>query len=275
MVLNAKTLLEVDPLTTGLQEIVERQECNEDDLLALRHVLYRSSPIGQEKVALLFDAHQKMPVSDSLWGEFFIEATAEVFLTRRHDQIVIDDQALNQLLDAIGGSPTIDDPGHRRLALQLLLRSTKPPEWLRALFFHTVREHLVKENRRLLINLPREPGTVDVVDMHLIRKLVLGAGGQYPTKVNLVAVNFLLALDEAPLTFTDPGAWETLLLKIVSSHVLTEHPCQDTGHGGIDQAAASRLIQHIRQRHQGHHEAQLIAHLTGLIETDPGKSQLS
>jgi len=275
MTLDAKTLMEIDPLTAGLKAIAERQACHEDALQALRQALYRSCPIGQEKVALLFDTHQKMPPSDRLWGEFFVEATAEVFLTRHHDQIVIDDRALNQLLDAIGGSPTIDDPGHRRLALQLLLRSTKPPEWLQALFFRTVREHLLQENRRLLIDLPRKPGTVDIVDLHLIRKLVLGAGGQYPTKVNLVAVNFLLALDEAPLAFADPDAWKTLLLKIVSSHVLAEDPGQDTDHGRIDQAAASRLIRHVRQHHRGHDQALVIAHLTSLIENDSGKSQIS
>lgn len=268
MVLDVKTTLEIDPLTAGLQALAEKRTCTEEDFQHLRQALHRSSPIDQEQVRRLFDVHRIMPTRHSLWIEFFIEAVADFFLTRQGDKIFLSGEAEDLFIDAIGRSDQIADVGHRRLALRLLLRTTEPSERLQILVFNTVHQHLMKDDRRLLVDLPRKPRMVDIVDLHLIRKLVLGAGGQYPARINRVTVDFLLALDHPSLTFADPEAWQAFLLKAVSRHLIADqnkHDQSDSCHG-IDEDAADSLIQHIHRNHKGNHKTSLIAHLTCEVE---------
>lgn len=262
MTLEAETTRDIDPLTAGLQAVAGLQEITEDDLQELRQKFYRAGQFGHEQILQIFEVHRKMPTKDGLWIEFFIEAVAEFFLTRRADQIFLTEVAEEQLFSAIGGPAPIIDPGHRRLVLRLFLRITKVSKCLQNLVFDLVYRHLLEDKHRLLVDLRRQAGMVDILDLQLIRKLVFGVGRQDPATINRIAVGFLLRLDQSPLTFSDLETWKNLLLKAVSYHITTDHAGQDQSLVRIDEDAARRLIEHIHAHHKGRHKAALIAHLT-------------
>lgn len=269
MALEAETTTDIDPLTAGLQAVADLQEANEDDLHKLRLALYRSGPLSHDQVERFFDAHNKMPATDGLWVEFFIEALADFFLTRRGDQIYLTDNAEDRLFGAIGEGAPIIDLGHRRLMLRLLLRATKVSERYRRLVFDTVHHHLMHDQRRLLIDLPRQAGAIDVVDLQLIRKLIRGAGGQYPCAIGRAAADFLLILDQAPLAFSDQDGWRKLFLKAMSHHLVSNPPHQNHTPGQIDENAAKWLAEQIKAGRSGFNTNALISHLADIAKCLP------
>ncbi len=261
MALQALTSVDLAPLTAALDAIVRRQATSEDDLYRLRQTLFRRDSLSQKQAICLFETHRKMPVSDGLWIEFSIEALAEFFLTRRGNDIFLRAIKEDFLFDVIGEVIPMTDLGHRRLALRLLLRATHVSPRHQRLVFDTVLHHLMHEDRRLLIDLERQAGSVDVLDLHLIRKLVYGAGGQYQGKIDRMTADFLLSLDQARLDFVDPLAWQHLFLKAMSLHLVMNRTHRNGIKGQIDDEAAGWLIEQIEAGRSGRHTTSLIRHL--------------
>ena len=219
----------IEPLATGQKTSSEQHELDLDDLKRLRRALQRSGPLDQAEVRALFAMHRTRSAADGFWIEFFIDALSEFFLSREGDRIFLEPAAEQMLIDAIGDDRPVIDPGHRRLSLRLHLRMTDPSERYQRLVLDMMRHHLLHDRTRLLVDLPRSPGTVDPVDLQLIRKLVLGAGAQDPGPISRVAAGFLLDIDEAPLTITDEATWKTFLLQVLSRHLSLE-PTEERAH---------------------------------------------
>jgi hypothetical protein len=269
MALQAGTVLDVDPLTAALRALVERQEVTEDDIDGLRRTLYRLAPLEPEQAAQVLDAHRHMPDAATLWIEFFVEALADYFLTRQGNEIVLAAREEDLLLDAAGERAPIVDAGHRRLLLRLLLRATRVSERYQRLVFDMVRHHLAHDRRRLLIDLPREPGTVDLVDLQLIRKLIFGAGGHDAEKVARAPVALLLEIDRTIAAITDPDAFGHLLERVLPLHLALGPGDGPAVEAGVDQDAADWLKAQVEAGRTGPRSTSLIASLTERPMTSP------
>lgn len=220
MTLQVETTTDIDPLTAALQAAADEENVTEDSLHELRHLLYRSCPIDHDQVKKILEVHRSTSAKDGPWIEFFLEALTDFFLTRQEDRIYLTDIAETRLLDAIGDEDPIINSGHRHLALRLLLRATEVSERFRRLVLNMVQHHLMHDSQRLLIDLSRQPGTIDIVDLQLIRKLVFGAGGQYDRPIDQSTANFLIELDQPCFTVIDQDAWRRLFRKAMSLHLV-------------------------------------------------------
>ena len=261
--------IDADALGVGLRKLVEQQDVGEDDAFQLRQTLYRQAPLGHQQVAQIFEAHRNLPQKAAHWIEFFVESLSDAFLTRQDDRILLSDTAEEQLLKALGETTPIMDPGCRRLVLRLMFRATKVSKRFEDLVLQMVYHHLTNDDRRLLVDLPRQPGHIDIVDLQLIRKLVYGAGGQYPMEVSRGGAEFLLRLDRDSFRFVDAEAWRQLLMKAISLHLVGVTPIDERSHIQIDEAAARWFVEQIDGGRTGRNTASLISLLRNQFENLP------
>lgn len=269
MTLDAETTKNIDSFAARLDAIAELQALSEDHLQGLRQSLYSSEQLNRDQIERLFGMHKTRPATDTLWIEFFIEALAERFLTKQGDRLYLTAEAEQDLIDMIGDQTPIVDLGLRRLVLRLLFRSTETSERFQRLAFDMVHHHLMQDRCRLLIDLPRQAGTVDIVDLQLIRKLIYGAGGQYPRPVSRVAVDFLLDLDQTSPAFIDQAAWQHLFLKAMSHHLINDQDQRDHADIEIDEGAALWLAERIEAGRTGPNTNSLVQLLAQEISYVP------
>jgi len=220
MALQVETTTNIKNLADALRATANLQNVTENVHQKLQHLLYRSMPLSQSLVDEILETHRRMPAKDRLWTDFFLEALSDFFLTRKGDQVYLTDTAEERLFEAAGDENPITDPGFRHLLLRLLLRATKVSNRFQRQVLDMVQHHLMHDEQRLLIDLPRQPGTIDIVDLQLIRKLVYGAGGQYDRPIDQSTVNFLIELDQPSFTVIDQEAWRRFFRKAMSLHLV-------------------------------------------------------
>ena len=261
MAFQVETTADIDPLTDALLTAIETQTVTEDGLHELRHLLCRSSPLSSAQIDLIVDAHRRMPADDGLWIEFFLEALTDVFLTRRGDRIYLAARAEDRLFEIIGDGDPITDIGFRHLVLRLLFRATDVSERFRNAVLTLVHHHLMHDDQRLLIDLPRQAGTIDIVDLQLVRKLAFGAGGQYDRPIERSVADFLLLLDQGAFTVIEKEAWHRLFIKAMTRHLLGPPILEEQAVDEIDEDASQWLVEQINAGRSGRTMAALIQHL--------------
>ena len=261
MTFEVETTTDNDPLAAALDAVIELKTTAEDDLHALRRQLYRSLPLRDEQAERIFAAHQEMPAKDERWLEFFLEALTDYFLAQRGDRVDLTGPAEDQLLKLVGGRSPITDLGHRQLILRIFFRSTEVSERYRGLVLDMAHHHLMHDDRRLLADLPRQAGTIDIVDLQLIRRLVFGAGGQYACSVDRATANFLLDLDQPSFTMIDQEAWRHLYVKGMSIHLVGSTSLEDHVRSERDNRASAWLAEQCNAGRSGRHASALIQHL--------------
>ncbi len=269
MGLQTETTAGFDPLIAGLETVIHQQETTEDDVFRLRQALYQPSPLSHEHAEHLLATHRKMPAKDERWIQFFVDSLADVFLAREQDHFVLRDAMEDRLLTSIGASAPIMDLGHRRLALRLFLRATKVSKHYQQLVFDTVHHHLLHDDRRLLIDLQRQAGSIDIIDLQLVRKLIYGAGGQYPVKIGQTAADFLLKLDLPSFSIASPDMWQDLISKAMCLYLTMDCLRPGESRRQIDDDSVSWFAEQLTAGRSGSSTATVIAHLAREVDDLP------
>ncbi|MGI9433297.1 MAG: hypothetical protein ACR2Q4_00435 [Geminicoccaceae bacterium] len=256
-----------DPLelATVLSDIAPHPILADHDADRLQRAFHRQGSLDSQLACKIFDLHPTRSPDDRHWIDFFTEALASYFLHRRGDTIFIPDSEEDLLIRSIATAGPIIDPGHRRLALRLYLRATELSERYQRVVLDTVRLSLLHDEHRFLLKASRSPGVIDIVDLHLIRKLVYGAGGQYPCRISRVAAEFLLALDHqhSPLAHTEE--WASFSCEAIMSHLF------DGGSSTprIDEKQADWMIANLDCRRPGTAAIHLLDHIQAEVPDIP------
>ena len=235
MALTSQIGTELDPVETCLQAIVDRQTATEEDVSRLRQAFYRRNGVDRDLAARVFQAHRSMPSPDPACS-----AAAE-----------------RMLLDWIGDGASSANFGERRLILRLMFRAATVSERFQRFVLAMLRDNLVDEEHRLLSGEPRRPGEIDAIDLQLIRKVIYGAGGQYPIAVGRAAADFLFDLGSSATGFTDPAAWRALFVKAIAMHLLLAGRTP----GCVDDDQAAWLIDRLQEPCAPDDRAALLGHL--------------
>lgn len=206
-----------DDFGTVLGNLIAKPVHLERDIERLRHALYRQGGVDRRRAAAIFHANRIMPVSHDGWSEFYLEALSDFFLKYQSDNYVLLAESETVFLSWLGDGVSIEDANERRLTLRILMRASNIPDRIERRVLDAVKENLLHESERWLDVGSRSAGVIDALDMHLIRRLVLGAGGQYPRKSSRAAVTFLLGLDQHVEQFVEPNEWRQLLIGCIAS----------------------------------------------------------
>ncbi len=269
MGLQTETAAGFDPLMAGLDAVIHRQHATEDDVCRLRQALYQPGPLSHKHAEHLLTTHKKIPAKNERWIQFFVDSLADFFLTRERDRLALHEAMEDRLLASIGASAPILDPGHQRLALRLFLRAADVSQRYRQLVLDTVHHHLQHDDHRLLSDLQRQAGSIDVIDLQLIRKLIYGAGGQYPVKIGQITADFLLKLDSPPFSFSSLDMWQSFFSKAMGHYFAADPLRPDETSDRIDNDSVRWFAEQLAAGHSGPGTATVVAHLVREVECLP------
>ena len=179
-----------------LDELTSKPALSERDIERLRHALYQQGGLDRRLAARVFHANRIMQTDHDGWSEFYLEALTGFFLEYQSGCFLLPVEAEATLLTWLGDGSSIDHPNERRLALRILLKASGTATLLERRVLDAVNDNLIHRSERWLGVGERSAGSVDAMDMQLIRRLTYGAGGQYPRSSNRAVVTFLLDLDQ-------------------------------------------------------------------------------
>ncbi|MEZ5935709.1 MAG: hypothetical protein R3F54_28125 [Alphaproteobacteria bacterium] len=215
---------QAETISALLNALATKAVVQEHDVRRLRHAFYKQGRIDRRLAAELFHANRIMRARHADWTEFYLEALTDFFLTRRGEMPILSAEPETVLLGWLGEGEPIVEPGERRLALRILLLATNGPKHLKRHVLHSIEDNLLRGNERWIDGGKRDPGIIDALDIHLIQRLLRGAGGGYPRRICGAVVTFLLSLDRQALRFVDPEGWRRLLVASLARHLWADLP---------------------------------------------------
>lgn len=208
-----------DDVSVVLGELISKPAHLDCNLETLRQGLYRQGGVDRRHAAEIFHANRIMKVRHDGWSEFYLDAMAGFFVEYQHDSYVLPVDAESILIGWLGDGVSIDHPNERRLTLRILLRAANIPDRLELRVVKAVKENLLHRSERWLGVGERCAGSIDALDMQMIRRLVQGAGGQYPRRSSHAVVTFLFSLEQHAKQFMAPREWRHMLINCVARHL--------------------------------------------------------
>lgn len=213
---------EADGFGRLLGELTSKPALFEGDIHRLRHAFYRRDAVDRRLAAEIFHANRAMRARDDGWTELYLEALTDFFLDCRSDGHVLLTCSETTLLAWLGDGVSIDNPAERRLCLRILLKAADTPKRLEQRLLDAVSENFLQQSECWLGGGYRTAGVIGASDIHLIRRMLHGAGGQYPRKIRRSVIAFLLHLDRNASHFANPEGWRRLLVASVVRHLSSD-----------------------------------------------------
>ena len=189
------------------------------DVLHVRQLLYRQEQIDWPIARLIFELNRSANTRDPGWFELYLEILTDCFLDLRSGLPGISDQAATCILAWIEDGAATIDLAERRLLFRLLLRSHRQNPLFRERVLAIAAAHLIHADRRLGDDAPRRPGTIDAVDLQLVRRLLFGPGAQDDAILDRPAAGFLAKLWEGVDAGRSNEDWPALFAYAVGKYL--------------------------------------------------------
>lgn len=204
-----------------VEEIKARRNIKEMDVERIRHDVYSAALMDDSDVDALFAINASCPIQTPSWPSFFIEAVCDYILDQvePHGYLTVANAAW--LTGRIASNGRIA----RTTELELLVTVIEKARWLpcslSAFAIEQVKLAVLMGDGPIRANRRLEVGSVTEPEVDLMRRILIGFGGQEPVAVSRAEVEMLLDIEEATQGGDNHPAWNDLLVKAMASAIMS------------------------------------------------------
>lgn len=206
--------------SVDVNEIIERGNIREGDVLSLRRAFYDDGVIEPSEAKLLFDIHDACNVQDEGWADFFVEAVTDYCVRQAEPEGYVTVENADWLIEAICRDGHITTKTELEALISVIETARWSPPRLAAFALDQVKHAVLKGDGPLRTGGKLEPGVIQEGEVDLLRRMIYGFGGDGSVGVTSAEAKVLFEIDEALGDDAFNAAWTELFVKAIANVVM-------------------------------------------------------
>lgn len=198
----------------GLNDILATVQADrtiaDDDVLALRRIVWTDGGITEAEADMLFAIAAALQTQSPVWTAFFAEAIPVYVVDQREPRAYVDQATADWLVARLDADRGLDRVVEVGMLIRILEKALSAPETLRCYAMRAV-EALV---------LAGDPPRVDDQEVRWLRALVFAAASDGPGVVSRAEAESLFRIKDATIDADNSADWPLLFVQGVGNHML-------------------------------------------------------
>lgn len=190
------------------------------DTLALRQWSWADGKMSEAEADALFDLNDLGRSNAREWVDCFVEALSEYVVNGRAPKGYVDDATASWLMARIDKDGKLESVGELELVVRILERALNAPQSLKDYALRHIEAIVVSGEGATRTGDALRPGTIDPIEVSLLRRVLFASGGDGPAMVSRSEADLLFRLKDATLGADNAPEWKTLFVQAVANHLM-------------------------------------------------------
>lgn len=219
-------------LNTILTRIESEGVIVEDDIIALRRVIYGDNHVARNEIDRLFDANNStMPKSDT-WPDFFVAAITNFLVHQSRPVGYVDEDTAKWFIERISTDGHIETETELRALMAVLRDAKDATDALVEFALEEVKSAILNGEGQIARNRSCETCHISLEDVRLIDQVLYASGGDDHIKVTRKEAEILFDLNDACTPLADAAeAWQSIFVNAITNcmmfHTPFQHPTRE------------------------------------------------
>ena len=201
-------------------EIAARGRIGEDDVSALRRMIYGAPRVTREVVDRLFDLDHVGGEKVPAWHALYVEAITGFLVEQEEPQGYVDDANADWIIARIGRDGRIETASELDLLVTILEKSKHSPVRLVRFALEAVKDTVIAGEGPGRGGGTHAAGVVDAADVALLRRILYAFGGDGHIGITRAEAEALFEINDATSAADNHVDWTDLFVKAIANNVL-------------------------------------------------------
>lgn len=201
-------------------EIAARGRITEDDVLALRRMIYGAPAVTKAVVDGLFDLDRVEGEKVPAWHALYVEAITAYLVEQVEPQGYVDEANADWIIARIMRDGQIETASELDLLIAILEKSKHSPLRLVRFALEAVKETVIRGEGPGRAGGIHVPGIVDAADVALLRRILYAFGGDGHIGITRPEAEVLFDINDATSDADNHPDWADLFVKAIANNVL-------------------------------------------------------
>lgn len=204
-----------------VDEMCERGNIRDVDVLMLRRQYYQDGLIGREEAENLFRINDACRVQDPSWATFFIEAISDYIIHDAEPEGYLVKSNAEWLIAGISRDGHVEQQTEIELLLSVLDKARWSPEILVVFALEQVKTAICDGSGPLRTNAdPGDLGRVTETDTQMLRRILYAFGGDGNIAVTRREADVLFEINDITAEADNCAQWPELFVKAIASSIM-------------------------------------------------------
>ncbi len=191
-----------------------------DDVLALRRAVFENGTIEPHEAETLFDINLGSGEHCLEWNVFFVEALTDFVVHQALPQGYVTSHNANWLIERVTREGVVETATELELLVKIIEAASYVPERLVDFTLGEMKRAIVEGRSLVHPGVAGDPGVVTADEVHSIRRVLYGFGGDGHIAVTRAEAEILFDINDATEESRNDPAWSDLFVKAIANHLM-------------------------------------------------------
>jgi hypothetical protein len=209
-----------DGMNSLCARLVAARLVSDDDILALRRAIWQGDMITPPVVDALFAINDSLSAPSNAFSDLFGEAITHYLLRQEWPHDFMSDANALWLEERINRDGRIESHAELELMVRILEKAENAPDHLKDWTLSQIETCILTGAGPTRFGSEIRPGSIDAVEVALLRRLIFAAGGASALAVSDTEAEMLFRIKDATIGQENAPEWKTLFVQAVANHLM-------------------------------------------------------
>lgn len=210
-------------LSQKLNDIINKANIVESDVLELRQITYSDGAINEEEFNLILLTIAKIENEQDYWQFFINDTICDFVLKQKMPQDYINEEDCRKIIETLSSNGRIKNIASLRLILKLINQSVDTPFSLKDLVFNEIKSTILTDNGVTRKTNTNNIAHIETAELEIIKNTIYAISGTSASTIGLDEAEYLFEIKDIIIDGENCPEWGDFFAKSIGNHLMAHN----------------------------------------------------